>query len=103
MERFREIYTEWQESGQSVRTYAASIGMKEAKFYYWQSRLKKSPCVQVAKKTGGFVQMKPAEHPPMMTHQVPALCEVVYSNGVTVRITSDLSLEELRSLITLSK
>ena len=30
-----------------------------------------------------------------------ALCEVVYPNGVMVRVTSDMTLDQLRQMITL--
>ena len=30
-----------------------------------------------------------------------ALCEVVYPNGVTVRVTSDMTLDQLRQMVTL--
>ena len=56
MERFREIYVEWQASGQSVRTFTAALGMDDGKFYYWQKKLKQSTSVYVSK-SGGFFQM----------------------------------------------
>ena len=39
----------------------------------------------------------------ILAAKTPALCELVYPNGVMVRITSDLSLEGLRQLINLSR
>lgn len=106
MEKFREIYAQWQESGQSVRTFTAALGMEESKFYYWQKKLKEASSVQLAK-AGGFIPMgKPMSSPQMnatVTSPSPALCELVYPNGVMLRITSDLSIADLRSLIFLSK
>lgn len=106
MERFREIYAEWQESGQSVKTFTQALGMDDGKFYYWQKKLKSQTSVQVTK-PGGFVQMPTTKPTPAravnQTHQTPALCELVYPNGVMIRITSDLSMDDLRSLILLAK
>lgn len=60
-------------------------------------------------KSGSFIKMLPSDchsgkgPKSAMTAKTPALCELVYPNGVMVRITSDLSLEGLRQLINLSR
>ncbi len=102
MDRFREIYAEWQSSGQSVKTFTQALGLDDSKFYYWQKKLKQQTSVQVAK-PGGFVQMPHMKAVPPLPGQTPALCELVYPNGVTVRITSDLPMDDLRTLIFLAK
>ena len=108
IEEFRRIYTDWQQSGQSVRAYTRSIGIKEDKFYYWQKRLKDMEKNKVVK-SGSFIKMPPSDchsgkgSTSAIAAKTPALCELVYPNGVMVRITSDLSLEGLRQLINLSR
>lgn len=56
IEVFRKIYADWHQSGQSVRAYTRSIGIKEDKFYYWQKRLKDMEKNKVVK-SGSFIKM----------------------------------------------
>lgn len=108
IEKFREIYAEWQASGQSIRTFTSAMGIEESKFYYWQRKLRKSTAVALTGSNTGFIPIgKPGYRQPSrcgsIANPTPALCEVVYPNGVMIRITSDLSVNDLQSLIFLSK
>jgi hypothetical protein len=38
--KFREIYSGFLESGLTIRDYCTNQQMNEAKFYYWQNKLK---------------------------------------------------------------
>jgi hypothetical protein len=38
--KFRAIYSEFLESGLTIRDYCVNQQMNEAKFYYWQNKLK---------------------------------------------------------------
>jgi len=38
--QFRAIYSEFMESGLTIRDFCVNQQMKEAKFYYWQNKLK---------------------------------------------------------------
>jgi proteasome assembly chaperone (PAC2) family protein len=38
--KFRDIYDDYLASGLTVRDYCSNQGMHEAKFYYWQNKLK---------------------------------------------------------------
>ena len=38
--KFRDIYSGFLESGLTIRDYCANHQMNEAKFYYWQNKLK---------------------------------------------------------------
>lgn len=60
IEVFRKIYADWHQSGQSVRAYTRSIGIKEDKFYYWQKRLKDMEKNKVVK-SGSFIKMPPSD------------------------------------------
>lgn len=102
-EEFKVIHQEWKQSGLSVREYCDNIGLKENRFYYWQHKIKTEECHSG---TGSFVPMKMqgANRSIPGSANAPdnsALCEVVYPNGVTVRVTSDMTLEHLRQMITL--
>lgn len=106
LEEFKEIHEEWKSTGLSIRDYCHNTAFEESKFYYWRKKLTESMMPLV----NGFV-------PVNMFHQNGKLgmasttatvkspgnvsCEVVYPNGVTLRVNSELSLEMLRSLILL--
>jgi len=38
--QFKEIYTRYQSTGLSIRSFCINEGINEAKFYYWKKRLK---------------------------------------------------------------
>ena len=78
------------------------------KFYYWRKKLTEAMLPQA----GGFVPVNMFDQNGKLgmsvtgsakeaTDHVP--CEVVYPNGVVLRIQSELSLEALRSLILLCR
>lgn len=106
MESFRKIYADWKASGQSLKTFTKAMGMAPSTFEYWKSKLEKSMEVEVSKQNS-FVKLDnlragDTSSMPRMA-QTPALCEIVYPNGVMVRITSDLSVDDLRTLISFSR
>lgn len=106
MEEFRKIYADWKASGQSLKTFTKAMGMAPSTFEYWKSKLEKSTEVELSRQ-GSFVklgnQQQGVRQPASPAIQTPALCEIVYPNGVMLRITSDLSVEDLRTLITFSR
>ena len=102
IEEFRRIYEEWQHSGLSVQQFCESTGIRESRFYYWKARLKAESLPAAC---GGFIPVKMTGKSGNVYTAVnnggKALCEVVYPNGVMVRVTSDMSLDQLRQMITL--
>ena len=103
MEQFRQIHEEWRQSGLSVQQYCENIGIREGRFYYWKAKLKAESLPAVY---GGFVPVKMSGKSPVRVCSPngggsSALCEVVYPNGVTVRVTSDMTLDQLRQMVTL--
>lgn len=102
IEEFRRIFADWQNSGLTIRRYCCNTGMHESRFYYWKKRL--TPAVQ-SPGHGNFIPVRvsgnPSGSPTSTVSSGPALCEVAYPNGVVVRVTSDMTLEQLRQMITL--
>ena len=108
LEEFKKIHEEWKLTGLSIRDYCHNTGFEESKFYYWRKKLTETMLPQA----GGFVPvnlfnrngklgMSATGNPKEATDHVP--CEVIYPNGVVLRIQSELSLETLRSLILLCR
>lgn len=102
LEEFRKIHDDWKNSGLSIQQFCESIGIRESRFYYWSAKLKSESLPATC---GSFIPVKMGRR---VTTNIPggqgnsqALCEVAYPNGVVVRVTSDMTLEQLRQMITL--
>lgn len=102
IEGFLPIYDDWKASGLSIDDFCKNIGFTRSRFYSWRSKLesKSSPAV-----SGSFIPVRmPGRPSPSCSHGSSgsnALCEVSYPNGVVVRVTSDMTLDQLRQLVTL--
>lgn len=111
IETFREYYDEWKESQLSVSDYCRSTGFSESKFYFWKKRLE-SPApsasgkfipIQMGQTIGNKramfkVQRHAADG---LGADAKELCEIVYHNGVVLRLKTDISLEMLKALVNL--
>ena len=101
IEQFRQIYDEWKRSGLSIHQYCENTGFAENRFYYWKSKLKTESFPSAC---GGFIPVKMTGKAPAYSSRVEpgkALCEVAYPNGVVVRVTSDMTIDQLRQMVTL--
>jgi len=116
-EKFRSIYADYLESGLTVRAFCANHSMNEAKFYYWQHKLK---CQLPIK--GGFVPLVlgkeknkygilPKKSIALQSHYVDPghapgsqaiRCEISYPNGVSIKLDGCTDAGLLRSLLTLN-
>jgi hypothetical protein len=113
---FRAIYSDYLSSGLTVRDFCANQRMNEAKFFYWQHKLKG----ELPLKRGGFVPVvidngqQKELHPVKDTDRqgffpnacVPdktATCEISYPNGVSVKLNGLTEAEMLRSLLALTR
>ena len=111
LEEFKKIYAEWQDSKLSIREYCVLSGFDEGKFYYWKKKINSQPETQssfvpismsqsggkIAISRNGFDQAKPYIEP----NSADSSCEIVYPNGVTLRVNSVMNMTTLRSLILL--
>jgi hypothetical protein len=112
--KFRVIYDEFLSSGLSVKDYCANQHMSEAKFYYWQNKLKtelppKSGFVPVVFDNRGEI---PSRRTSLTDHPLIAkkgdavatgvFCEITYPGGVSVKLSAVPDLQMLQSLILLA-
>ena len=106
LEEFKKLYEEWQLSQLSIREFSLSIGINEDRFYYWRKKMideeNAAPAfvpVQMQQQNGKLTICNLSnQHTPGATD---GTCEIVYKNGVTLRVSSNLSLQTLRTLIQL--
>ena len=110
--KFNEIYAEWEASGLSVRDYCFSAGITERVFHYWNFKRKNKEKreqgtfmpVSITRTSKGGVAISSRQlalAPEMVGQSSSNSCEIVYPNGVTLRLKPDMSLDTLRILISL--
>ncbi len=115
--QFRAIYIEFLESGLTIRDYCANHQMNEAKFYYWQNKLKgqlppKRGFVPVV--FGDGQNTRPSQVPTPVQNlsescSQPAVsnktisCEINYPNGVSVKLNGLPDTQLLKSLLVLTR
>ncbi|RKO69767.1 IS66 family insertion sequence hypothetical protein [Sphingobacterium puteale] len=73
------MIADWQQSGKSKKAYCAENGINEATFYYWFSRSKENDTSR-----GSFITIDKAAR----RNDI----EVIYPNGVRIKIENDLAL-----------
>jgi len=109
LESFRPVYQKFLNSGKNVREFCSSESMLESKFYYWQSRLRK----EEAQHTGSFMPVSINNRGgnrividntsrPLVNTPDKHVCEIIYPNGVTVRLSEVISPDVLKQLVLIS-
>ena len=101
IEQFRQLHEEWKQSGLSVQQYCENTGFKESRFYYWRSKLKEESLPTAC---GSFIPVKMSGKSSVYSARsasAKALCEIEDPTGVVVRVTSDMTLDQLRQMVTL--
>ncbi len=109
IDTFRSTYQAFLESNMSARAFCRWIGIKESHFYYWQAKILK----EAAHRNGEFLPVSINNHvgkvvltggqgisSMKMAHPV---CEIVFPNGVTVRLSGEVSAQTLGQLITIER
>lgn len=110
---FREIYSDYQSSGLTIRDYCSNQGIIESKFYYWQNKLKgilppKRGFVPVIfdsnyKELSANLPVSVKEQQVPQTKRrssaVSLTCEISYPNGISVKVNGLADLAMLRSLL----
>lgn len=99
--KFRVLYDEFLASGLTIRDYCANHQMNEAKFYYWQNKLKgqlppKRGFVPVVFENGKQLAST------RLNNQEVFSCEISYPNGVSVKLKGLPDVRVLQSLLLLS-
>lgn len=89
------------DSGTSKREYLRQNGISEGIFYFWYKKYKAS----IAKQEDKFIPLvipETSKHPEQKTTVTKKTeLEICYPNGVKVKLTQELDLTVLRSLISI--
>ncbi len=110
---FESVYDRYKQSGLPVKNFCINEGIYQSRFYYWQKKLRDQQ--QEADQSAGFVPIifnKPQipnntiyGGKPLIEKQQPCgdTIEIVYPNGVIVRISPRADIKQLESLILLNQ
>ena len=101
IEQFRQIHEDWKQSGLSVQQYCENTGLTESRCYYWRAKIQAE---SLPSSCGSFIPVKLSGKASVCSAKNAsgkALCEIEYPNGVVVRVTTDMTLDQLRQMVTL--
>lgn len=117
--QFKEIYSSYESSGLSIRSFCRNEGINEAKFYYWKRRLKHflSPSsgfipIQIESGRTGLSAMSQGKFPTgfnsvfnsLPESPISSSCfEIVYPNGTRLKLQGIADYELIKSLILLTR
>jgi hypothetical protein len=115
--KYRAIYDDFLASGLTIRDYCANQNMNEAKFYYWQQKLKSQlppkkgfvPVVFENKQQPRLCRLPaPRKNGPEVFSNSTVIdktisCEISYPNGVSLKLNGLAGMEVLRSLLVLTQ
>jgi hypothetical protein len=104
--KFTRLISQQKESGLSVKMFCVNEGIAESTFYYWQKRIRnevgEKRFIPLVVNTAGTNLQKLAQtetyHPQRYSDNQ---FEIIYPNGIILRIKADQDLAGLRALISL--
>ena len=113
IESFKSIYQAYIESNLTVRDFCKKLEIPEGRFYYWQKRIRD----EAARSNGEFMPVSINNHAgkvvlvgngrQQLRRPQPGMmqpsCEIVFPNGVTVRLSGEIAASTLGQLIMMSR
>ncbi len=93
-QRWLDLVSRWQRSGQSVRAFCRRQRLSEPSFYLWRRRLRQRELPHARDHAAAFVQLTVAAAPPAR----PAI-ELVLAGGRVLRVPPGFDPEQLRQLL----
>ena len=94
-EKWQRLFSEQEESGESVAGFCRARGLREALFYYWKKRLREAAMPQ-------FVEVqvaKPQLRPKHSSSALESTIEVRLSNGRPLIVPPEFEASHLRALL----
>ena len=113
IESFKPIYQAFLESNLTARDFCKKLEIPESRFYYWQKRIRD----KAARSNGEFMPVSINNHAgkvvlvgngrQQLRRPQPGMmqpsCEIVFPNGVTVRLSGEIAASTLGQLIMMSR
>ena len=116
IQQFKLVYDRFLSSGLSVTDFCANECILHSKFYYWKKKLTEQN--EAREKPSDFVPIvfsgsntqlpvkRKVQHKTILEHNDPVSCdvfEIVYPNGVKLRVPVGVDINQLQSLILLTQ
>ena len=113
IESFKPVYEAFLESNLTAREFCKKLEIPEGRFYYWQRKIRR----EAAKSNGEFMPVSINNHAgkvvlvgngrqqvmrPQQGMMHPS-CEIVFPNGVTVRLSGEIAASTLGQLIMMNR
>jgi len=114
--QFKEIYSRYQSSGLTIRSFCMNEGINESKFYYWKKRLQRNfpggfsfiPIRVESGKQGLASTENPPANP---VFSFPSTCnsncdcsfEIIYPNGTRLKFSGSFDYDSVKSLVLLNR
>ena len=113
IESFKPIYQAFLESNLTARDFCKKLEIPEGRFYYWQKRIRD----EAARSNGEFMPVSINNHAgkvvlvgngrQQLRRPQPGMmqpsCEIVFPNGVTVRLSGEIAASTLGQFIMMSR
>lgn len=113
LESFKPVYEAFLESNLTAREFCRKLEMPESRFYYWQKRIRN----EVAKSNGDFLPVSINNHggkvvlmgnkrqqvSPGHPGMIQPNCEIVFPNGITVRLSGEMAASALGQLLMMTR
>ena len=107
LKEFESIYSRYESSGLKVRDFCTNEVINEAKFYYWQKKLRASklpsasfvPIVPVSNSTTSDLSYPVNTGGTTVPVMLPPEYEILYPSGITLRLKGTVTPEFLKVLI----
>ena len=116
IQQFKLVYDRFLSSGLSVTDFCANECILHSKFYYWKKKLHEQN--QLREQSSDFVPIvfsslnpqlpgkRKVQQKPTLEHADSTACdifEIIYPNGVKLRVPIGADITQLRSLILLTQ
>lgn len=111
---FESVYDRYKQSGLQLKDFCLNEGIYSSKFYYWKKKLKDQQ--RETQGPSGFIPIvfnaakipinsADCESQPSVENHLSCdkIIEIVYPNGVIVRMSSGSDIKQLQSLILLTQ
>lgn len=111
LKEFEVVYSHYKSSGLRVKDFCHNECISLSRFFYWQKKLKSygrelpspSGFVPLMLNSSGSPAKSPSDYSDVPYHQskTESVCEVVYPNGIKLRLPLDTDIRQLEQLILL--
>jgi hypothetical protein len=109
LKAFSAIYDRYQLSGLTIKDFCSNENIREARFYYWQRKYRThnqnqelpTGFVPLLFNSSGLQHKQPVSPAavPVLEQKTSDLYEIVYPNGVCLRLPSGTGMKQVESFI----